>query len=75
MILVRTGLCGLVAEVAGPFPPPEDLPNPGIEFTSLTSPALAGAFFTNRTTWEPPRTQGWGMSNSGRPGCDGGCLR
>ena len=27
-------------------PPPGDLPNPGIELTSLTSPALAGGFFT-----------------------------
>ena len=25
-----------------PFPPPEDLPNPGIEPVSLKSPALAG---------------------------------
>ena len=25
-----------------PFPPPRDLPDPGIEPTSLTSPALAG---------------------------------
>ena len=33
-----------------PFPPPGDLPNPGIEPTSLTSPALAGRFFTNSTT-------------------------
>ena len=30
-----------------PFPPPGDLPNPGIE---LTFPALAGGFFTT----EPP---------------------
>ena len=29
-----------------PCPPPEDLPNPGIEPMSLTSPALAGGFFT-----------------------------
>ena len=32
-----------------PFPPPEDLPNPGIEPASpksLASPALAGGFFT-----------------------------
>ena len=27
-----------------PFPPPGDLPDPGIEPTSLTSPALAGRF-------------------------------
>ena len=29
-----------------PFPPPADLPNPGIQPASLTSPALAGGFFT-----------------------------
>ena len=29
-----------------PFPPPGDLPNPGIEPMSLGSPALAGGFFT-----------------------------
>jgi len=29
-----------------PFPPPEDLPNPGIEPASLADPALAGGFFT-----------------------------
>ena len=29
-----------------PFPPSRDLPDPGIELTSLTSPALAGRFFT-----------------------------
>ena len=35
-----------------PCPPPVDLPKPGIEPTSLTSPALAGEFFTPHTTWE-----------------------
>ena len=35
-----------------PCPPPGDLPHPGIEPTSLTSPALAGGFFTTSTTWE-----------------------
>ena len=35
-----------------PCPPPRDLPNPGIEPTSPTSPALAGGFFTTSTTWE-----------------------
>ena len=35
-----------------PFPPPENLPDPGIEPTSLVSPALAGGFFTTSTTWE-----------------------
>ena len=29
-----------------PFSPPEDLPDPGIEPTSLVSPALAGGFST-----------------------------
>ena len=32
-------------------PPPGDLPNPGIEPASLTSPALASGFFTTSTTW------------------------
>ena len=34
------------------FPPPGDLPNPGIKTVSLTSPALAGGFFTTSATWE-----------------------
>ena len=29
-----------------PFPPPRDLPDPGIETASLMSSALAGGFFT-----------------------------
>ena len=29
-----------------------DRPDPGIEPTSLMSPALAGKFFTTRATWE-----------------------
>ena len=33
-------------------PPPGDLPDPGIELASLTSPALVGGFFTTSTTWE-----------------------
>ena len=35
-----------------PFSPPGDLPDPGIEPRSLTSPALAGGFFTTAATWE-----------------------
>ena len=35
-----------------PCPPPGDLPNPGMEATSLMSPALAGGFFTTSATWE-----------------------
>ena len=33
-------------------PPPGDLSNPGIEPTSLMSPALAGRFFITPATWE-----------------------
>ena len=36
-----------------PFPPPGDLPDPGIEPTSLMSPALAGRFFTLATPGQP----------------------
>ena len=35
-----------------PFPPPGDLPDPGIEPTSLMSPALAGGLFSPGATWE-----------------------
>ena len=35
-----------------PCPPPGDLPDPGIEPTSLKSLALAGGFFTTKATWE-----------------------
>ena len=37
-----------------PWPPPGDLPDPGIEPISLKSPALAGGFFITNTTWEAP---------------------
>ena len=33
-------------------PLPGDLPNPGIEPTSLMSPVLAGGFFITSATWE-----------------------
>ena len=36
-----------------PFPPPGDLPNPGIEPASLASPALAGGFFTTALPGPP----------------------
>ena len=36
------------------WPPPGDLPSPGIEPSSLLSPELAGMFFTTNTTWEAP---------------------
>ena len=35
-----------------PCPPPGDLPYPGIEPMSPTSPVLAGGFFTTNATWE-----------------------
>ena len=35
-----------------PFPPPGDLPDPGIKPTSLMPPALAGGLFTASATWE-----------------------
>ena len=37
-----------------PFPSPGDLPDPGMEPTSLMFPALAGGFFTG----EPPEKPG-----------------
>ena len=35
-----------------PCSPPGDLPDPGIEPSSLMSPGLAGRFFTTWATWE-----------------------
>ena len=35
-----------------PCPPPEDLPNLGIELASLTRISFAGRFFTTSATWE-----------------------
>ena len=35
-----------------PCPPPEDLSDPGIKPVSLSSPVLAGGFFTTNATWE-----------------------
>ena len=34
-----------------PYPPPGDLPYPLTELMSLTSPPLAGGFFTTSATW------------------------
>ena len=36
-----------------PCPPPKDLPDPGIETTCLTSPALAGRFFITAPPGKP----------------------
>ena len=38
-----------------PCPPRGDLPNPGIEPTSLMSPALVSEFFTTSVTWDAQR--------------------
>ena len=40
-----------------PLPPLGDLPDPEIEPASLTSPALAGGFFTTRATSEALRQE------------------
>ena len=36
-----------------PFPPPGDLPDPGIKPKSLVAPALAGGFFTTEQPRKP----------------------
>ena len=45
----------LLVQVA--IPPPADLPDPGMELTSFTSPALASGFFTTSATWEAQESQ------------------
>ena len=40
-----------------PCPSPRNLPNPGIKFASVISPASAGVFFTICATWEAPNTR------------------
>ena len=37
------------------LPSPGDLPDPGIEPTSVTYPALAGRFFITSAAWKMPR--------------------
>ena len=37
-----------------PCPPPRDLPDPGLESVSPSSPAMAGRLFTTRATWQVP---------------------
>ena len=43
-----------------PYASPGDLPEPGIEPTFLTSPALAGRFFTTSSTCDAPDVHGAG---------------
>ena len=55
--LPGSSVCGLLqARILEWFacPPPGDFPNPGTKPVSLTSPALAGRFYTTSTTWEAP---------------------
>ena len=42
-----------------PYPPPGDLPDPGIGPSSPTSPALVDGFYTTSATWEAPEAQQW----------------
>ena len=44
-----------------PFPPPGDLPHPGVEPGCLMSPAVAGKFFTTSTTQVAPELK-WPMA-------------
>ena len=41
-----------------PYPPPGDLPHPGVKPMSLTSPVLAGGFFTAGAIWEAQTQKG-----------------
>ena len=50
------------------FPPPGDLPDPGIEPMSLTSSEMAGRFFITSTIWEAPDRRDYIPINSLRPG-------
>ena len=44
-----------------PFPPPGDLPNPGIEPASPVSPAMAGGFFNIEPPGKPRTLYRWGL--------------
>ena len=46
-----------------PCPPPGDLPDIGIEVSSLRSPALAGRFFTTSTPREWMCTKSWHITS------------
>ena len=48
-----------------PCPPPEVLPDPGIETASPLSPTLAGSFFTTSSTWEIPGLEFMGSQRIG----------
>ena len=48
----------IACQTPHPWDSSGDPPNSGIKPTSLTSPALAGGFFTTSTTWEALRSGG-----------------
>ena len=51
--LLSTGVSRQESRSGLPFPPPGDLPDPGIEPESPISPALAGGFFTTSAPGKP----------------------
>ena len=51
-----------------PCPPPGDLPDPGIEPSSLMSPASAGGFFTTSATGGTESLSGSALSNTNSGG-------
>ena len=51
------GLSGQEYRSGLPYPTPGDLPDPGIEPTSLASPAFAGGFFTASAASAAPREE------------------
>ena len=50
-----------------PFPSPGDLPDRGIELTSLASPALAGRFFTTAPPGKPQYIHRYMYENAYHP--------
>ena len=66
------GFCRQEYHSGLPCSPPGDLPDPRIEPTSLTCPALAGEFFTTSITWEtPPVRTPHNSDKDRRPASDG----
>ena len=49
-----------------PFPPPGDLPDPGMEPASLVSPALAGRFFIQTPPGKPEKSCIWPSNSTPR---------
>ena len=49
-----------------PFPPPGDLPDPGIEPASLVSPAPAGRFFIQTPPGKPEKSYVWPSNSTAR---------